>query len=63
MWKSVIALNKNGTELVSVSIHGDETVSDMLLIISDSMTENAQRRRYLDQWIEGGRMIKFKVEV
>ena len=57
MQLKVTARTKRGAPIVSVSVSEQETMGDVLDIISDQLTQNSSRRVYMDKWIEGGRMM------
>lgn len=57
MQLKVTARSKRGAPITSVSVSEQETMGDVLDIISDELTKDSDRRALLDLWIEGGRMM------
>lgn len=53
----VTARTKRGAPITTISVSAEETLNDILNIISDELSKNESRRVYLDKWIEGGRMM------
>ena len=63
MTRKVTALTKNGAPIVSVFVNEDETLGDLLDIISDELAKNESRRVYLDKWRNEGYIIKCGEEI
>ena len=53
----VTARTKRGAPITTISVSGEETLSDVLNIVSDELSKNESGRVYLEKWIEGGRMM------
>lgn len=59
-WRKVIALTKEGGQIVTAYVSEDETLGDILAIISDKL---APHPISLDIWRDGGYIVKFGKEV
>ena len=57
MQVKVTARTKRGAPITTVSVSDEETMNDILNIISDELAKNESSRVWLDKWIEGGRMM------
>ncbi len=58
MQLKVTAVTKRGAPIITVLVHEDETLGDILNIISDQLAQNPSRRAFLNKWIEGERMLR-----
>lgn len=52
--RKVTALTKKGHPIVSLYVNDQETLEDVINMITDQLTQNSSRRAYLDSWIAGG---------
>ncbi len=56
--RKVTALTKKGHPIVSLLVNENETLEDVINMITDQLTQNSSRRAYLDSWIAGGYKIQ-----